>query len=87
MVYVRIPSVLQPFTEHQSIVQMKGETVADVLDNFLNTFSSLRSFLLNEGELSPYVNIYLNAVDVRALLSTPVQDEDELSLIPQFSGG
>jgi sulfur-carrier protein len=56
----------------------------------VGTFPSLRDQLFTEdGELNRFVNVYVNGQDVRYLdgTATPVDDRDEVRLLPAMAGG
>jgi len=100
MAYIRIPSMLKKFTDEQDRIKVEGKTIKDVLFNLLENFPDLKSCLFNEaGQLSPFVNIYVNSQAVHlsrnkclnphtVLLSEDVlADQDELIIIPALQGG
>ncbi|HZD57829.1 MAG TPA: MoaD/ThiS family protein [Anaerolineales bacterium] len=87
---VRIPTPLRSYTGGQSEVQAHGNTVAEVMDNFLGQYPDLRPHLYNgNGELRAFVNLFLNEENVRDLQGgeTALQENDRLVLIPSIAGG
>ena len=90
MTTLKIPSPLRTYTDGQAAVQVQGETVADALESLVEQHPDLRQHLFNgQGELRPFVNLYLNSEDIRHLqkLATPIQDEDRLMIVPSIAGG
>jgi adenylyltransferase/sulfurtransferase len=60
------------------------------MDSLVQQHPTLRQHLFNgEGELRPFVNLFLNDEDIRHLqgLDTPVKPEDRLMIIPSIAGG
>jgi sulfur-carrier protein len=87
---VRLPTVLRSQAGGQSTVTVKASTIGDVLRELVSEFPGMSGQLLNEdGSLHRFVNVYVNDDDVRYLeaLQTPVNDGDEVSLLPAVAGG
>jgi molybdopterin synthase sulfur carrier subunit len=87
---VKVPSVLRPNVGGARELDVAGATVGEVLDGLVAQFPALREQLLTEdGELNRFVNVYLNGQDVRYLdgRATPVEDRDEVRLLPAMAGG
>jgi molybdopterin converting factor small subunit len=66
----------------------EGETVRQVLEDVIARYPSLRAHLFQQGDLSPYVNVYVGRDEVRTLdgLETPVSDSS-VFLLPAMAGG
>lgn len=87
---VRIPSPLKSLTGGKGVIQGKGRTVGEVIQEIVSTYPQLRERLCDEkGEMRRFINIFLNNEDIRFLknLDTPVSEGDTLSLIPAIAGG
>ena len=68
MSLVRIPTPLRPYTEGRKEVEASGPTVMAVLEDLTVRYPSLRPHLFNgEGVLRPYVNVFVNDLDIRGL--------------------
>jgi molybdopterin converting factor small subunit len=81
---------LRPYVNGQSEVSVQGRTVADVVESLMTQFPSIRPHLTSdEGQLRPFVNLFLGESNVRDLegLATPVAEGDRLLLIPSVAGG
>ena len=90
MITLKIPSPLRTYTDGQAVVQVKGENVAEAMESLVEQHPDLRQHLFNgQGELRPFVNLYLNSEDIRHLqrLATPIQAEDRLMIVPSIAGG
>ncbi|MFO0841211.1 MAG: ubiquitin-like small modifier protein 1 [Gemmataceae bacterium] len=88
-VKVQIPAPMRQHTGGQGLVEAAGGTVQAVLDDLGARHPGLTGRLFDNGQLRRFVNIYLNNEDIRYLdsLTTPVQDGDELAIIPAVAGG
>jgi len=90
MATVLIPTALRHFTNGQGELNLKGETVGEIIIDLVTQYGDLKTHLLNdEGKLRSFVNIYLNEEDIRHYegLSTDVKEEDTLILVPSIAGG
>lgn len=89
MTTVKIPPVLRPDTEHQREVDVPGTTTAEVLASLVNRFPALDGRVLENGRVQPFLNVYIDGVDIRELrnLDTPVEPDSTLVLLPAMAGG
>jgi len=80
--------MLRDQVEGQREVLGQGETVRQVLEDVTARYPSLRAHLFEQGELTPFVNVYVGRDDVRTLegLDTPV-GSGSLILLPAMAGG
>ena len=88
MTPVRIPPMLRDQVEGKREVLGEGETVRQVLEDVTARYPSLREHLFEQGDLSPFVNVYVGRDDVRTLegLDTRV-DGSSVILLPAMAGG
>jgi sulfur-carrier protein len=89
-IVVRIPAALQAFTAGQHELCAAPGTVAEVLDDVARQHPQLVHRLLNpQGDLRPFVNIFVGRANVRGLqgLATPVAAGEVLSILPAVAGG
>jgi molybdopterin synthase sulfur carrier subunit len=86
---VRIPPTLRSEVAGAREVEASGGTVRELLDDLLGRFPSLRGQLLEDEELAPFVNVYVEGEDVRTKdgLETPVDDGSTVILLPAMAGG
>ena len=90
MSLVRIPTPLRAYTEGMKEVEASGATVTAVLEDLSLRYPSLRAHLFNgNGGLRPYVNIFVNDLDIRGLEgeATTVTSADRLMIVPSIAGG
>jgi len=89
-VQVYIPTPFRRATNNKDRVTLEAADVQALLDELEDSFSGLRGLVRNEqGEVHNHVNIYVNNEGIDALqgLATPLQDGDEVSIIPALAGG
>lgn len=89
-ILVRIPTPLKRLTGEQDVLSVKGKTVGEVIEALIQTYPGLKERLKDEqGELRRFINIYVNNEDIRFIqhLETPVQEGDQISIIPAIAGG
>jgi len=86
---VRIPPTLRSETAGEREVEANGRTVRELLDDLMGRFPALRGQLLENEELAPFVNVYVEGEDVRTRdgLDTPVDDGSQIILLPAMAGG
>jgi sulfur-carrier protein len=86
---VRIPPTLRDEVGGARQVDADGTTVRELLDDLMARFPALRERVLDEGELAPFVNLYVEGEDVRTRegLETPVRESGTVILLPAMAGG
>jgi molybdopterin synthase sulfur carrier subunit len=89
MSVVRIPPTLRAETNGERQVEARGDNVRELLDDLMGRFPALRNQLIDEEELAPFVNVYVEGEDVRTLegLETPVREGSTVILLPAMAGG
>jgi molybdopterin synthase sulfur carrier subunit len=89
MAAVRIPPTLRSEVGGARELEAEGGTVAEVIDDLVARFPALGAQLLQDGELAPFVNVYVGGEDVRTRdgLDTEVGAGDHLILLPAMAGG
>ena len=86
---VRIPPQLRGEVGGVREVAAEGGSVRELLDDLLARFPALRHQLVEDEELAPFVNVYVEGEDVRTLdgLDTPVAHGSTVILLPAMAGG
>lgn len=86
---VRIPPVLRENTGGSRTVEVTGATVREALDDLFGQHPALRDRVTADGQLSGFINVYVNDRDVRYRdgLATPVGEGDTIILLPAMAGG
>jgi molybdopterin synthase sulfur carrier subunit len=87
---VRIPTPLRKLTSDQEVVTASGATIGDLLTDLDRNFPGLGERIYDEnGNVRRFVNVFLNDEDIRFLeeKNTPVNEGDEISIVPAIAGG
>jgi molybdopterin converting factor small subunit len=86
---VRIPPVLRENTDGSRSVEVTGTTVTEALDDLFARHPALRDRVTTDGQLSDFINVYVNDRDVRYRdgLGTPIGPDDTIILLPAMAGG
>jgi sulfur-carrier protein len=86
---VRIPPQLRTEVGGAREVPAQGGTVRELLDDLMDRFPALRPQLVEDDEIAPFVNVYVEGEDVRTLdgLDTSVDHGSTVILLPAMAGG
>ena len=89
MTVVRVPPVLRSEAGGVREVEADGETVREVMEDLARRLPALGTRVYSDGELQPFVNVYVDGEDVRTRdgLDTPVGDTSTVILLPAMAGG
>jgi molybdopterin synthase sulfur carrier subunit len=89
MTVVRIPPTLREQVGGVRQVEAEGETVRELLDDLMERFPTLRDQLVEDGDIAPFVNVYVEGEDVRTRdgIETPVAEGATVILLPAMAGG
>jgi molybdopterin converting factor small subunit len=89
-VTVQIPPPLRPFADDAAELALEADSVGEALARLGDGRPALLARLLTpEGELRPYVNVFVGERNARHLdgLGTPLVDGDVVAIIPAVAGG
>jgi molybdopterin converting factor small subunit len=86
---LRIPTILRPFTSGEKLVTANGDTLQAVLADLELNHPGIGERILDENGLLRFINVYVNDEDVRFLagLSTPISENDSITILPAVAGG
>jgi proteasome lid subunit RPN8/RPN11/molybdopterin converting factor small subunit len=90
MVSVYIPTPFRRATANRDRVEVAAPDVAGLLDELERAYGGLKGLVRNErGQLHAHVALYVNgeAIDALRGLATPLEDGDEVAIIPALAGG
>ena len=89
MTKVRIPPTLREQVGGERQVEADGDTVRELLDDLMGRFPALRSQLVEDDDIAPFVNVYVEGEDVRTRegLETEVRPGSTVILLPAMAGG
>lgn len=86
---VLLPSQFEKVTKCREI-NIKGDTVEQVLISLIFDFPELEARILNEkGKLNRFLSLFVNDESISFLncLKTQVKDTDTLTILPAIAGG
>ena len=88
-VTVKIPAQLRTLTGNEAEAQVEGGSVGEALEAVYARYDGLRDRITENGELRRFVNVYVGGEDIRFGdgLETPVNDGDEITILPAVAGG
>ena len=88
MSVIRVPPVLRGEAGGAREVEASGSTVRELLEDLTSRLPSLGSRVY-DGEIRPFVNVYVDGEDVRTLggLDVAVRDDSTVVLLPAMAGG
>lgn len=86
---IRIPPVLRDEVGGARELEASGSTVGTVPDDLFDSHPALRDRLSEAGQLSAFVNVYVNDEDIRHRdgLDTALRPDDVVILLPGMAGG
>jgi molybdopterin synthase sulfur carrier subunit len=86
---IRIPPVLRENVGGSRSVDVDGTTVSEALTDLFGKHPALRDRVTEDGQLSRFINVYVNDRDVRYRegLDTPVGPDDTIIILPAMAGG
>jgi molybdopterin converting factor small subunit len=89
MTTIPITPTLRPQVGGERQVPASGGTVRELLDDLLDRFPGLRPQLVEDDDIAPFVNDYVEGEDVRTLdgIDTPVATGSTVILLPAMAGG
>jgi len=89
MSVIRIPPTLRQETGGEKQVEARGENVRELLVDLMGRFPALREQLVEDGDIAPFVNVYVEGEDVRTLdgMETAVREGSTVILLPAMAGG
>ena len=89
MSVVRVPPVLRAEAGGVREVEASGSTVRELLEDLADRVPALGTRVYGDGEIQPFVNVYVDGEDVRTRdgLDTPVRDSSTVILLPAMAGG
>jgi molybdopterin converting factor small subunit len=90
MALIRIPTPLRNLTSGEAEVAVSARSVGEALRVLDQRFAGIGQRLFDDkGNVRRFVNVYLNDEDIRFLqnLETPMNESDQLSIVPAIAGG
>ncbi len=88
---VKLYATLRPLVGASSVEVEAGpgDAVRDVITELLERYPQLRDELMQDGEISPRIHIFLNGREVRYMdgLDMPIPEDADLRIFPPVGGG
>lgn len=87
---VLVPTALQKFTNNEAVIETDAGNVNELFDVLENHYPGIKGRICDEeGKPRRFLNFYVNSEDIRFLEGpeTPLQDGDEISIVPAVAGG
>ena len=86
-VEVRLAALLHSYTQGTAVVQARGGTIGEVLDDLDRRYRGIRfRFVDEQDRLRPHMRLFLNGADARDV-GRAVADGDEIYIVGALSGG
>jgi molybdopterin converting factor small subunit len=87
MATVHIPAHWRELTDGRATVEVPGRSLGAIVEALGARYPGMRRVLLDEGALRGEVAIAINSVITENDPLDPVEDGDELFLLPAIAGG
>ena len=90
MPIVRFPALMKFYVDNQSEFPMPGRTVAEVIQNVLAQYPTLKPHLFDaDGNLRRHFNIFVNGTHIRELggMNAALVEGDKVILMASAAGG
>ena len=89
MITANIHPSLMRFTDNKKKIELSVDTASDLISALCEHCPNLKSRILTaDGELTPYVNIYINGIHLtRCVPSMPLDHKDQVDLVTALVGG
>jgi molybdopterin converting factor small subunit len=90
MPIVRFPALMKFYVDNQSEFPVAGATVAELLDNVIARYPTLKPHLYDSnGDLRRHFNIFVNGIHLRELngMDTVLKEDDKVILMVSAAGG
>ena len=87
---ITLPNVLAKLADGQKALQANGATLGDAVTDVSRRYPALKPRLTDDaGNPYPFVTYYLNDEDARFAggFGAPVNDGDEVTIVPAVAGG
>jgi adenylyltransferase/sulfurtransferase len=89
-VTVLVPAALRSFTERQSEIEVKADTIGAAIKAVAEKYPAIEKHLYKEDKsLRDFINVFLGEENIKNLngLDTKIKDGDTVMLVPAIAGG
>ena len=84
---VFIPPLLRPLTDGRDIIDVAGQSIAEVIDALDQQFPGVRARLVERDRLKPGLSVGIGTKVSSRGLSSKVGPDDEVHFLPAIGGG
>ncbi len=90
MATIIIPTPLRKYTNNNSHIKFREQTVSEAIVQLTLTFPDIRKYLMDtEGRMAPFINVFVDNEDIRNLdrEKTILHDNSIIFIVPAIAGG
>jgi len=87
MAVVWIPALIRPLTEGKSQVEVKGETVREIVEALEIRYPGVAARLVEDGRIRPGLSVAVDGAVGNKGLREPVGPDSEVHFVPAMTGG
>jgi sulfur-carrier protein len=87
MATVHIPAHWRDLTDGRATVQVPGRSLGQVIEHLGNAYPGMRRVLVDEGALRGEIAVAINSTITENGELEPVDDADDIHLLPAIAGG
>jgi len=87
MPVVWIPSLLRSLTDNQEQIQVKGETLRQVVERLEGQYPGIRDRVIEEDRIRPGLAVSINGEVTNQGLRTKIAETDEVHFVAAIGGG
>lgn len=83
-----MPLALSEYTKGSSSINVRARSLRMVIDELEHRFPGIRYRICDEkSQVRPYVNIFVNSINIRGRLNTRLRANDVIHIIRSIAGG
>ncbi len=88
MVRIFMPLALSEYTKGSSSIDVRARSLKIVIEELERRFPGIRYRICDEkGKVRPYVNLFVNSINVRGRLNTKLEANDVIHILRSIAGG
>jgi len=84
---VWIPALHRDLTGGAEVVEVEGDSVAEVVAKLNQCFPGIEARLCEDGRIRPYISVAVNGEITRRGLRQKLSQESEIHFVPSLGGG
>ncbi len=84
---IKLSHVFHEFTNNQETIEVDGHTVQQCLDDLICTFPSIKGALFETDNALSALVVYHGHTMLQDQLDQPVEEPDEIFILPLIYGG